>query len=65
MQMIPYIENQQKRFDTPVKSITRHMTGLFAGQPGARQWRQILSTEVHKDGATPQILETALNTAFQ
>lgn len=65
LRMIPYIEDQQKRYDTPVKSITRHMTGLFAGQPGARQWRQILSTEVHKDGVTPQILETALNTAFQ
>ena len=65
LRMIPYIEDQQKRYETPIKSVTRHMTGLFAGQPGARQWRQILSTEVHKDGATPKILETALNTAFQ
>lgn len=64
LQMIPYIEDQQKRFETPVKSVTRHMTGLFQGRPGARQWRQILSTEVHKDGVTPQILETALNQAF-
>ena len=47
-----------------MRSITRHMTGLFQGIPGARQWRQILSTEVHKDGVTPEILETALNRAF-
>jgi len=27
----------------PLHSITRHMLGLFAGRPGARQWRRILS----------------------
>ena len=64
MAMIPYIERQQKDYETPVKSITRHMTGLFQGIPGARQWRQILSTEVHKDGVTAEILKTALDKAF-
>ncbi len=63
-QMIPYIKDQQERFDTPIKSITRHMTGLFSGQKGARQWRQTLSTEVHKDGVTAEILITAFKTAF-
>lgn len=63
-QMIPYIEDQQARFDTPVKSITRHMTGLFQGKPGARRWRQVLSTEVHQDGVTAEILNTALEKAF-
>jgi len=28
---------------TPVRSITRHMFGLYAGEPGARQWRRTLS----------------------
>ncbi len=65
MQMIPYIKDQQDRYDTPVKSITRHMTGLFQGIPGARAWRQILSTEVHKDGVTAEILETAFTKAFK
>ncbi len=27
----------------PLHAITRHMPGLFAGRPGARQWRRILS----------------------
>jgi len=27
----------------PLHAITRHMLGLFAGRPGARQWRRILS----------------------
>jgi tRNA-dihydrouridine synthase A len=64
MQMIPYIKDQQERFGTPVRSVTRHMTGLFQGIPGARAWRQILSTEVHKEGVTAEILETAMNKAF-
>lgn len=58
-QMIPYIEKQQKDHETPIKSITRHMTGLFQGRVGARKWRQILSTEVHQDGVTPEILKRA------
>lgn len=62
--MIPYIESQEQ-YGTPLKSITRHMTGLFQGMPGARRWRQILSTETHKPGATPEILKTALTEAFE
>lgn len=64
LSMIPYIIDQQQRYDTPVKSITRHMTGLFQGIPGARAWRQILSTEVHQDGVTAEILKSALDKAF-
>lgn len=36
--------------------VTRHMTGLFHGVPGARRWRQILSTEATGPGAGPEIL---------
>jgi len=65
LQMIPYIEQQQKDYETPIRAVTRHMTGLFQGMPGARTWRQILSTEVHQDGVTPEILKTALGKAFR
>lgn len=60
LSMIPYIEQQMKDFDTPVKSITRHMTGLFQGIKGAKKWRQLLSTLPHEDGANAQIVKTAL-----
>ncbi len=40
--------------------VTRHMTGLFHGLPGARRWRQMLSTEAVKPGAGPQVLRDAL-----
>ena len=36
--------------------VTRHMVGLFQGFPGARRYRQILSTEATKPGATPDVL---------
>lgn len=39
--------------------VTRHMVGLFQGLPGARRWRQILSTDAAKPGAGPQVLRDA------
>lgn len=63
--MITYIEQQQKDYETPIKSITRHMTGMFHGCPGARTWRQILSTEVHQDGVTAHVLEKALEKVYE
>jgi tRNA-dihydrouridine synthase A len=39
--------------------VTRHMVGLFHGLPGARRWRQILSTEAAKPGAGPKVLRDA------
>ncbi|TIT25290.1 MAG: tRNA dihydrouridine(20/20a) synthase DusA [Mesorhizobium sp.] len=39
--------------------VTRHMVGLFHGLPGARRYRQVLSTEATKPGAGPEVLKTA------
>ncbi|MDX8496982.1 tRNA dihydrouridine(20/20a) synthase DusA [Mesorhizobium sp. VK4C] len=39
--------------------VTRHMVGLFHGLPGARRYRQILSTDANKPGAGPQVLKAA------
>ncbi|TYR32488.1 tRNA dihydrouridine(20/20a) synthase DusA [Mesorhizobium microcysteis] len=39
--------------------VTRHMTGLFHGLPGARRWRQVLSTEAARPGAGPEVLRRA------
>ena len=59
-QMVPYVE-QQLADGTSLNSITRHMLGLFAGQPGARSWRRYLSEHVHQDGAGSEVLINALN----
>lgn len=40
--------------------VTRHMVGLFHGRPGARRYRQILSTEATRSGAGPEILREAI-----
>ncbi len=58
--MIPYIEHQMVDYGTPVKSITRHMTGLFQGLAGAKKWRQLMSTLPHEDGADARVVEVAL-----
>jgi tRNA-dihydrouridine synthase A len=42
-------------------SMTRHMLGLFAGQPGARQWRRILSEQAPRKGAGLEVLRAALD----
>lgn len=39
--------------------VTRHMVGLFTGLPGARRYRQILSTEATRPGATSEVLRQA------
>ncbi len=39
--------------------VARHMVGLFHGQPGARRFRQILSTDATRPGAGPDVLREA------
>ena len=58
--MIPYAQEQMKEYGTPIKSITRHMTGLFQGLPGAKKWRQALSTLPYEDGADENVIEKTL-----
>ena len=43
----------------PLKSITRHMMGLFQGLPGARAWRRLLSEQAHRPGAGPEVIRRA------
>jgi len=58
-QMLPYIE-QRMTEGRPLKSITRHLLGLFQGQPGARAWRRHLSENAHLKGAELDVLQQAL-----
>jgi len=58
-QMLPYIEAHLAA-GGKLGQVTRHMLGLFAGKPGARQWRRILSENAHKPGVGPELVEEAL-----
>jgi tRNA-dihydrouridine synthase A len=40
--------------------ITRHMLGLFHGEPGGRAWRRIISENAHRHGAGVDLLDAAL-----
>ncbi|WP_372340442.1 tRNA dihydrouridine(20/20a) synthase DusA [Parvularcula sp. IMCC14364] len=44
-----------------VNMVTRHMIGLFHGQPGAKTWRQHLTVESCKSDADAGLLRDALN----
>jgi tRNA-dihydrouridine synthase A len=57
--MRPYIEAELAGGER-LGRITRHMVGLFAGQPGARAWRRTLSENAHRPGAGIEVLERAL-----
>ncbi len=57
--MIPYIERQLSQ-GIALHNITRHLLGLFAGQPGARAWRRYLSENAHRPGAGIEVLHAAL-----
>lgn len=57
--MLPYVDSQLAK-GVRLNQITRHMLGLFAGRPGARKWKRVLSENAHKTGAGPDLLERAL-----
>ncbi len=58
--MLPYISEQISR-GVKLSSITRHMLGMFPGQRGARQWRQILTVEAVKPNAGTEIVLKAFD----
>jgi tRNA-dihydrouridine synthase A len=58
-QMLPYIEQRMSE-GRPLKSITRHLLGIFQGQAGAKAWRRHLSEHAHIKGAGLEVLTDAL-----
>jgi tRNA-dihydrouridine synthase A len=57
--LLPYVERELAE-GTPLKSMTRHLMGLFNGLPGARTWRRRLSEEAHRPGADAEVIAQAL-----
>ena len=58
--MLPYIERHLQSGGR-LHQVTKHMLGLFAGQPGARAWRRYLSENAHTSNAGPEVVEAALS----
>ena len=57
--MLPYIARHMDSGGR-LHQVTRHMLGLFAGRPGARAWRRVLSEGASRPGAGPELVEEAL-----
>jgi len=55
----PYVREQLAR-GVALKHVTRHVLGLFHGQPGGRAFRQILSEGAHRPNAGWELVERAL-----
>jgi tRNA-dihydrouridine synthase A len=57
--MMPYVAEQRAQ-GVPLRSIARHILGLYHGMPGGRRFRQILSDAARLKDAGPELLEEAL-----
>ncbi|MFV1872283.1 MAG: tRNA dihydrouridine(20/20a) synthase DusA [Oleiphilus sp.] len=57
--LYPYIE-QQLNAGQKLSYMTRHILGIFSGEPGGKRFRRHLSENAHKVGAGTQVLDDAL-----
>jgi tRNA-dihydrouridine synthase A len=62
--MLPYIDHWTSK-GLKLNKITRHMLMLFAGQPGSRRWKQILTEGSCKPGAGVEVVQQALEAVSQ
>lgn len=56
---VAYVECQLAA-GVPLGAMSRHILGLFQGQPGARAWRRHISEHAHRPGAGAEVLTAAL-----
>jgi tRNA-dihydrouridine synthase A len=62
--MAGYAQRQVAQGDR-LSTITRHMLGLYAGEPGARDYRRLLSEGARAAGAGPELIREAAVAARQ
>ena len=62
--LLPYIDTQLAQ-GTPLRQITQHLLGLFAGQPGARDWRRRLSEDAPRNADPHRLLLDGLRKLAQ
>ncbi len=56
---LPYVARELAA-GRPLSAMSRHILGLFQGQPGARAWRRHLSEQAHRSGAGIDVLTAVL-----
>lgn len=60
----PYVAAQLAE-GVPLARVTRHLLGLYQGQPGARRWRRYLSERASQPDSGVEILSEALQNVLQ
>ena len=58
-QVLPFIQEELDQ-GVYLSHMTRHLMGLFHGQPGGRQFRRHISENAHRAGAGIEVLESAM-----
>ena len=56
---LPYVAEQLAK-GVPLRRLTRHLVGLFQGQPGARRWRRYLSENAGQQTGGVDVIHQAL-----
>ncbi len=56
--LVDYVERRLAD-GVALKGITRHILGLFNGEPGSRAWRRHLSQHAHRPGAGAEVIREA------
>ena len=56
---LPYVATQCEH-GVALKNISRHLLGLYHGQPGGRRFRQFLSENAHRADAGPELIRQAI-----
>ena len=57
-QYMDYIDSRLAEGD-PLHQLSRHILGLFQGQPGAKRWRRHLSENIHNRDSGLEVIEDA------
>ena len=57
---LPYLERQLAA-GQPLARLTRHLVGLFHGEPRARRWRRLLTEGARRPGVGPDLVTEALS----
>jgi tRNA-dihydrouridine synthase A len=56
---LPYVEERLAR-GAPLQTMTRHLLGIYHGEPGGRQFRRHLSESAHRAGADAALILRAI-----
>jgi len=59
-EFVPYVARQVHDNHVPLNHITRHILGIFASQPGGKQFRRYLSENAYQKGSDERVLEQAI-----